>query len=170
MLKFNQTKNLFDNEFKYIIASAYRRFLLRSCNEKISVFKFAFKLNFFPKKLELYNENKLKALFLKFDYIDSWLEFDEIRYLHSIKYNFSNFYGIVYESNTFKDMSQKDIDCCYSRFLLRCCNKRISLYYFARKFDELSPNGLKLYNKEAILNFFKYFQYEDCALTEPEKQ
>ena len=54
--------------------------------------------------------------------------------------------------------------------MLRCCNKRISLYYFARKFDELSPNGLKLYNKEAILNFFKYFQYEDCALTKPEKQ
>ena len=67
-------------------------------------------------------------------------------------------------------MSQKDIDCCYSRFLLRCCNKRISLYYFARKFDELSPNGLGLYNEEAILNFFKYFQYIDCALNEPEKQ
>ena len=88
MLKFNQTKNLFDNEFKDIIASAYRRFLLRSFNERISVLKFAFKLNFSPKKLELYNENKLKALFLRFDYIDSWLEFDEIRYHHSIKYNF----------------------------------------------------------------------------------
>ena len=59
----------------------------------MSVFKFAFKLNFFPEKLELYNENKLKALFLRFDYIDSWLEFDEIRYLHPIKYYFSNFYG-----------------------------------------------------------------------------
>ena len=51
MLKFNQTKNLFDNEFKDIIASANRKFLLRSCNEKISVFKFAFKLNFSPKNL-----------------------------------------------------------------------------------------------------------------------
>ena len=48
MLKFNQTKKLFDNEFKDIIASAYRRFLLRSCNERISVLKFAFKLNFSP--------------------------------------------------------------------------------------------------------------------------
>ncbi len=31
-------------------------------------------------------------------------------------------------------------------------------------------NGLKLYNKEVLLNFFKCFKYIYCALTEPEKQ
>ena len=114
----------------------------------------------------------MKAIFLNFDYIDSWLTSDESKYLHSIGYYFMNFYGIVYEGDSFKNMSRKDIDSCYSRFLVKCCDKRISLYHFATKFDKLSPNGFKLYNKEAILYFFKYFQYVyvDCSLTEPEKQ
>ena len=165
-----KSKNLFGNELKDTIASAYRRFLLRICNERISVFEFANKLNFSSEKLKLYNEENLKAIFEKFDYIDSWLTFDENNYLHSIGYNYDNFYSNVYDSSNFKIMCPEDINNCYNRFLLRCCNKRISLYYFATNFNELSPDGLKLYNKESLLNFFERFKYRDYALTEPERQ
>ena len=164
-----KSKNLFDNELKNIIASAYRRFLLRICNERISIFNFANKLNFSAKKLKLDSEN-LKEIFKKFDYIDYQLTFDEREYLRSIRYNFDDFYSNVYNSSNLKIMDQTDINICYNRFLLRCCNKRISLYYFAKMFDELSPDSLKLYNKEALLNFFDRFKYRDCALTEPERQ
>lgn len=86
----DKSKNSFDNELKDIIASTYRRFLLRICNERISILKFAIKLNFSPKKLELYNEENLKTIFKKFDYINYWLTFDEAEYLHSIGYNNAN--------------------------------------------------------------------------------
>ena len=53
-------ENFSNNDLKNIIDSAYRRFLLRSCNERISLFKFVFKLKISPQKLILYNLKKKK--------------------------------------------------------------------------------------------------------------
>ena len=44
-------ENFSNNDLKNIIDSAYRRFLLRSCNERISLFKFVFKLKISLQKL-----------------------------------------------------------------------------------------------------------------------
>ena len=49
-------ENFSNNDLKNIIDSAYRRFLLRSCNERISLFEFVFKLKISPQKLNLYNK------------------------------------------------------------------------------------------------------------------
>ena len=50
-------ENFSNNDLKNIIDSAYRRFLLRSCNERISLFKFVLKLKISPQKLNLYYKN-----------------------------------------------------------------------------------------------------------------
>ena len=106
----------------------------------------------------------------KFNYDDFYLRYDEVEYLKSIEYNYHDFDGRAYTYNNFEYMSEKDINGCYNRFLLRRCRERLSMYFFAAQFIELSPQKLELYNKEAIFNFFKYFQYVDYELNENEKQ
>jgi predicted nucleotidyltransferase len=163
-------ENFSNNDLKNIIDSAYRRFLLRSCNERISLFEFVFKLKISPQKLNLYNKKKLDTMLSKFNYDDFYLRYDEVEYLKSIEYNYHDFDGRAYTYNNFEYMSEKDINGCYNRFLLRRCRERLSMYFFAAQFIELSPQKLELYNKEAIFNFFKYFQYVDYELNENEKQ
>ena len=56
-------ENFSNNDLKNIIDSAYRRFLLRSCNERISLFEFVFKLKISPQKLNLYNKKNWTQCF-----------------------------------------------------------------------------------------------------------
>ena len=56
-------ENFSNNDLKNIIDSAYRRFLLRSCNERISLFEFVFKLKITPQKLNLYNKKNWTQCF-----------------------------------------------------------------------------------------------------------
>ena len=85
------------------------------------------------------------------------MKYDEVEYLKSIEYNYHDFDGRAYTYNNFEYMSEKDINGCYNRFLLRRCRERLSMYFFAAQFIELSPQKLELYNKEAKLIFLNIF-------------
>ena len=106
-----------------IIEAAYRRFLLRICNEKISVYKFVFNLKISPTELGLSNKQNLNSFFSKFDYEDFPLNSEEVKYLISVNQNYNDFDGRSYDYYNFKYLKSEDIYGCYNRFLLRYCKK-----------------------------------------------
>ena len=67
-------------------------------------------------------------------------------------------------------MNNSDIIHCYNRFLVKCCENKMSLLYFAKKLNNLYPDRLGLYCENKIFKFFKSFLYSDYKLTEDEKK
>ena len=157
---FKKINNESTNIDKSLINAAYRRFLLRNCNNKTSILRFMHKLNIGPNNLNLLRDEKyLKNLFLKFEYKDSYLTHQEENCINLTEYKLESFKGKLYTNDNYKEMNNSDIIHCYNRFLVKCCENKMSLLYFAEKLNNLYPDRLGLYYENKIFKFFKSFLY-----------
>ena len=86
------------------------------------------------------------------------------------EYKLESFKGKLYTNDNYKEMNNSDIIHCYNRFLIKCCENEMSLFYFAEKLDNLYPDRFGLYYENKIFEFFKLFIYSDYELTENEKK